>query len=72
MSTLFFPATKSPVMKEDFTKAMTLKELAAAYQVSIWTFKRWILPFREQIGEKVGWFYKPSQVKTILELLGEP
>lgn len=52
--------------------SMSIKELAAAYRVSEWTFKRWIRPFHKQIGEKDGWFYKPSQVKTIFEVLGDP
>jgi uncharacterized protein YjcR len=59
-------------MKQNFIKAMTIKELAAVYQVSTSTFKRWIVPFDEKIGKKVGWFYKPVQVKKIFQLLGKP
>jgi transcriptional regulator GlxA family with amidase domain len=59
-------------MRKNIIKPMTIKELAAVYQVSTSTFKRWIVPFDEKIGEKVGWFYKPLQVKKIFQLLGKP
>ncbi|MGE5518863.1 MAG: helix-turn-helix domain-containing protein [Candidatus Dadabacteria bacterium] len=59
-------------MEELVIRAMTIKELAALYQVSIRTFRRWLRPYREEIGQRDGWFYKPSQVKTIIQMLGEP
>jgi DNA-binding transcriptional MerR regulator len=59
-------------MEETVIRAMTIKELAALYQVSIRTFRRWLRPFLQEIGQREGWFYKPSQVKTIVQLLGEP
>jgi transcriptional regulator GlxA family with amidase domain len=59
-------------MEETVIRAMTIKELAALYQVSIRTFRRWLRPFHQEIGQREGWFYKPCQVKTIVQLLGEP
>ena len=53
-------------------KAYTVKQLSELYGVSPKTFHRWIAPFLEDIGEKKGYFYTISQVKTILKHLGVP
>lgn len=53
-------------------KAYTLKELSELYGVSEKTFRKWLSPFKEAIGEKRGYFYTIGQVKQILEFLGVP
>ncbi len=53
-------------------KPYTLRELAALYQVGWKTFKSWIKPFTEEIGERRGRFLTIPQVKTIFEKLDYP
>lgn len=53
-------------------KAYTVKSLAEVYGVSAKTFRRWLAPFHKKIGEKQGYFYSISQVKSIVEHLGIP
>ncbi|MBL7773625.1 MAG: hypothetical protein JNM95_12235 [Chitinophagaceae bacterium] len=50
----------------------TLKEIAIMYGVSDRTLKKWLLPFEEKIGKKVGWYYSVNQVKVIFQSLGLP
>lgn len=50
-------------------KAMTLKELADRWNVSIPTVRKWLKPFAEEIGPRVGSLYSPHQVKIILSKL---
>jgi len=49
-----------------------LKELAALYSISRKTFKRWLAPFKKEIGERVGYYYAIPQVRKIFTLLGLP
>lgn len=49
--------------------AMTLKELADRWNVSVKTVKQWLKPFEEEIGPRVGNIYSPHQVKIILSKL---
>jgi hypothetical protein len=49
-----------------------LKELAAMYGVDRKTFRKWLTPFLEKIGNREGHFYTISQVKIILEAIGYP
>jgi hypothetical protein len=53
-------------------KAYSLRELAKIYQVDWRTFKKWLLPFNEEIGKKEGRYYKIPQVKVIFEKLSLP
>lgn len=53
-------------------KAYTISELAAIYKVCSKTFKKWIEPFAEVIGEKRGRYYNVNQVKIIFEKIGIP
>lgn len=48
------------------------KELAFLYGVSKQTFSKWLIPFREKIGERKGHYYSVEQVKTIFVALGIP
>jgi response regulator of citrate/malate metabolism len=53
-------------------KPYTIAELADMYGVSKKTFRKWLEPFQEQIGERNGFFYSIVQVKIIFERLGMP
>jgi hypothetical protein len=53
-------------------KARNLKELSAIYNISSRTLKKWLHPFEEEIGQRVGYFYTITQVKKIFALLGLP
>jgi hypothetical protein len=53
-------------------RAYTLRELAMLYKVSKLTFRRWLKPFVEEIGERQGHFYSINQVKIITDRLGTP
>lgn len=48
---------------------MSLKELAARWNVSCKTARQWLKPFEKEIGRKVGYLYSPHQVKVILSKL---
>jgi response regulator of citrate/malate metabolism len=50
----------------------TIAELADMYGVSKKTFRKWLEPFQELIGERIGFFYSIVQVKIIFEKLGMP
>lgn len=50
----------------------TLKELASLYGVGWRTLKRWLVPFREEIGEKNGRYFSIPQVKKIFEKIDYP
>lgn len=50
-------------------RAMTLKELADRWNVSVSTVKKWLRPFEKEIGPRIGNIYSPHQVKIILEKL---
>lgn len=56
-------------MKEVEYPAMSLKELAARWNVSCKTARQWLKPFEKEIGRKVGYLYSPHQVKVILSKL---
>ena len=50
-------------------KAMTLKELADRWNVSVRTVRKWLKPFERDIGPRIGNVYSPHQVKIILSKL---
>jgi len=50
----------------------TPKELRQLYGVSYKTFVKWLLPFKEQVGEALGGVYNVLQVRTIIDKLGFP
>ena len=47
-------------------------QLAEAYNVSLKTFKKWIEPIKEELGEYRGKTYTPKQVDKIYDFLGRP
>lgn len=53
-------------------KAYSLPELARLYRLSEKTFKRWMKPFKAEIGPRQGRFYNIAQVKIIFLKLGTP
>ncbi|MBS1616247.1 MAG: hypothetical protein JST06_09045 [Bacteroidetes bacterium] len=53
-------------------KAYTVRQLADLYGVTTKTFRRWIAPFNEAIGDRHGHFYNIIQVKCIVQNLGVP
>jgi uncharacterized protein YjcR len=57
---------------ETQVKAYRAKELAELYGVSEKTFKSWLRPYQETIGEKKGWYFNTLQVRIIFSKLGEP
>lgn len=44
-------------------------ELARMYNVSEKTFRKWLVPFKNEIGERIGHYYNIAQVKVIFEKL---
>jgi hypothetical protein len=59
-------------MKPFLVKPYSPKTLSTFYGVSDRTFKKWLVPFQEQIGKKNGHYYTALQVKIILEKIGAP
>ena len=55
-----------------FLKPYNLKELAALYGVSARTLNKWLKPFGDQVGKRIGYFYTIPQVKMIFLNLGLP
>ncbi len=53
-------------------KPYTTKQMTTLYGVSDKTFRKWLTPFRELIGQKHGLFFTIEQVKVIFEKLGTP
>ena len=53
-------------------KPYSLMELSRIYGVDFRTFKKWIVPFQDKIGLRIGRFYTVLQVKIIFDSLGTP
>lgn len=53
-------------------KPLTTGQLAELYEVNERTFKHWLEPFIEELGERRGNFYTITQVETIFANLGVP
>lgn len=53
-------------------KTYSVKEVAGLYGISSKTLKKWLTPFEKEIGERIGYFYTPKQVRIIFEKLGLP
>lgn len=47
-------------------------ELARFYNVSEKTFRKWLEPFKNELGERCGHYYSIAQVKIIFEKLSLP
>lgn len=53
-------------------KAYSVKEVAGLYGISTKTLRKWLTPFKNDIGQRQGHFYYPKQVRIIFEKLGLP
>ncbi len=53
-------------------KPYSVKELSAIYEVNEQTFRNWLIPFKEELGERRGNFYTVNQVELIFKKLGVP
>lgn len=53
-------------------QAYTTEELALLYNITKKTFLKWLTPFQNEIGQKIGWYYNIRQVNIIFEKLGRP
>lgn len=53
-------------------KPYSVKQLSGLYGVSTKTFRRWMAPYQEEVGEKLGHYYTISQVTCIVHRLGIP
>lgn len=60
------PPLKFPI------KPYSSKDLAAMYHVTKKTFKKWLTPFEDEIGERNGYYYTNIQVKIIFDKIGTP
>lgn len=60
-------------MNEERTvKSATPKELADMYQISPKTFRRWLRPFKKEIGKRQGRYFNARQIAIIFMRLGMP
>ena len=50
----------------------SLSDLSNLYAVSTKTIKKWLLPFQDELGPRLGHFYTVNQVTVIFERLGLP
>jgi len=69
--------SETPVSGESYAASIALrphnqKELSALYNISRKTLKKWLMPFEDEIGERLGNYYTIPQVKKIFTLLGFP
>lgn len=48
------------------------KELADRLKISTKTLRKWVAKHKKAIGPRIGNFYTPKQVKTIIEKVGKP
>ena len=48
------------------------KQLAKLYGMDYKTFRKWLQPHHEAIGERIGYYYNFRQVNIIFQKLGTP
>lgn len=53
-------------------KGYTTKELTKLYKCSYKTWRTWIDPHKDKIGERRGHSYTIIQVRCIIDILGYP
>lgn len=53
-------------------KPYTTNELAKLYGISVYTFYKWIEPFKTELGKKLGWYWTIPQVRLIFQKLDVP
>ncbi len=69
-SQLFPGETTDYEVKE--VKAYSAKELCIIYGISYKTLRKWLSPFKADIGDRQGRFYTVLQVEIIFSKLGLP
>ena len=57
---------------EFYIRPYTIKQLAVTYNCSTKTLRKWLEILRPNLGERMGHFYNPRQVRMIIEFLGAP
>ena len=74
MNNHFLPGASSEelVLPVQMLCPLSSTSLAKMYKVHYKTFSKWLQPFAEQIGLKVGRFYNVNQVRIIVRCLGLP
>jgi hypothetical protein len=59
--------------QDDFaSRPRNLKELAARYGCTPKTFRRWLAKAKLDLGDKLGYYFTPRQVKMILDHMNAP
>ena len=53
-------------------KSSSKSEIASAYDVTIQTLNKWIIPIESELGEYVSRHYTPKQVSMIVDYCGVP
>jgi len=53
-------------------RAYSTKEVAGLYEISKPTLQTWLIPFEKEIGQRIGHFYSPKQMRVIFDKLGIP
>lgn len=65
-------ADADPEQPNNIIRPYNTKELAALYNVSPYTIRKWLKPFAHKIGKRNGYTYTVLQVTIIFECLGQP
>ena len=55
-----------------FVKPYSVKELCNLYEVKAKIFNKWLDPFRNELGDRTGWYFTVNQVELIFSRLGVP
>lgn len=58
--------------KQIKVKAYTTKDLSVLYHTDKRTLRRWLTPYENEIGKRIGNIYTPKQVELIFQKLGVP
>lgn len=71
---LFYYLNQNAMTEENDVplRAYTSKELAALYGVNLRTLYRWLKPYWQEIGPRIGYIFSILQVKIIFQSLGWP
>ena len=53
-------------------KTSSFSQLADAYGVTNFVFKKWLVPMHKDIGDCIGRCFSPKQISIIIDFLGQP
>ena len=48
------------------------KQLAKLYGMDYKTFRKWLLPYQEAVGKRIGYYYNFRQANIFFQKLGTP